>query len=135
MAADPYTRCPDCGFIVPPESMDYALTPCSGGIDWAWPVRVTCPCCHASYVIGAGDVLPPDAETTCHRCGATAAHPARAARVRCSGCGLLLLGPDLTPAQRDELRITEGLTGLAARAAVQAAKARRAARRGTEADR
>jgi len=91
---------------------------------------VTCPCCHASYVIAAGDVLPPDAEMTCHRCGTGAPHPAGAARVLCPGCGLFLLGPDLTPAQRDKLTVTEGLTGLAARAAVQAAKARRAARRG-----
>jgi hypothetical protein len=28
-AADPYSRCPDCGFIAPPESMEYTLT--SGG--------------------------------------------------------------------------------------------------------
>src|SRR5260370_20602915 len=134
MTADPYTRCPSCGFIAPPESMDYALAPGPGGIDWARPVRVTCPCCHASYVISAADVLPPDADMTCHRCGATAAHPAGSARVLCPGCGLFLLGPDLTPAQRGQLTVTEGLTGLAARAPVQAAKARRAARRsGTDA--
>ena len=77
-AADPYTRCPDCGFIAPPESMDYTLT-AGGGIGWDRPVRVTCLCCRASHHIGAGDVLPADAETTCHRCGAPAACPAAAA--------------------------------------------------------
>jgi hypothetical protein len=129
MTADPYTRCPDCGFTAPPESMDYAAAP-GGGIDWDRPVRVTCPCCHARYPISAADVLPPDAGMTCHRCGTSAPHPGGAARVRCPGCGLFLLGPALTPAQRAELRITEGMTGLAARAAVQAAKDRRTARRG-----
>jgi hypothetical protein len=41
-APDPYTRCPDCGFIAPPESMEYTLAP-AGGVDWNRPVRVTCP--------------------------------------------------------------------------------------------
>lgn len=103
MTADPYTRCPDCGFTAPPDSMDYVLTPDRAGIDWARPVRVTCICCHAGYHITAGDVLPPDAEMTCHRCGVGAPHPVGATRVRCPGCGLFLLGPDLTPSQRDEL--------------------------------
>ncbi len=130
MTAGPYTRCPDCGFIVPPESMDFGLTPDRAGIDWNRPVRVTCPCCHAGYPISAGDMVPPDAEMTCHHCGTGAPHPAGAARVLCPGCGLFLLGPDLSTSQRGELRITEGMTGLAARAAVQAAKDRRAPRRG-----
>jgi predicted nucleic acid-binding Zn ribbon protein len=130
MTADPYTRCPDCGFTAPPESMDYLLTLDGAGIDWGRPVRVTCMCCHAGYHITEGDVLPSDAEMTCHRCGACAPHPVGAARVRCPGCGLFLLGPDLTSSRRDELRITEGMTGLAARALVQAAKDRRAARHG-----
>ena len=86
-AADPYTRCPDCGFIAPAESMDYTLT-AAGGIDWDRPVRVTCLCWRASHDIGAGDVLPADGEMTCHRCGPAAAHPAGAARVQCPGCGL-----------------------------------------------
>jgi hypothetical protein len=108
-AAEPYIRCPDCGFIAPPERMDYALTP-DGEIDWDRPVHVTCLCCHASLTIGAGDVLPADTETTCHRCGAAAACPPGAARVQCPGCGLFLLGPDLTAAQRGELGVTEGLS-------------------------
>ncbi len=73
-AAQPYLRCPDCGFIAPPEPMDYALTP-AGEIDWDRPVRVRCLGCHASLTIGAGDVLQAGAQTTGHRCGATAAIP------------------------------------------------------------
>jgi LSD1 subclass zinc finger protein len=125
---DPYTRCPDCGFIAPPESMDYALTP-DDGIDWDRPVRVTCICCRASHHISAGDVLQADAEMTCHRCGTTTAYPAGAARVQCPGCGLFLLGPDLTAAQRDELAVTEGLAGFALRETYLAAKERAAQRR------
>jgi predicted RNA-binding Zn-ribbon protein involved in translation (DUF1610 family) len=127
-AADPYTRCPDCGFIAPAESRDYTLTP-GGGIDWDRPVRVTCLCCRASHHIGAGDVLQAGAETTCHRCGASAAYSAGAARVQCPGCGLFLVGPDLTVAQRDELAVTEGLAGLALREAYLAARGRAAQRR------
>ncbi len=115
MAADPYTRCPDCGFIAPPESMDYTLPPSRDGIDWDRPVRVTCICCHASHLISAGDVLACDAAMTCHRCGTAAPHPAGAARVQCPGCGLFLIGPALTPSQRDQLAITEGLAGIALR--------------------
>jgi hypothetical protein len=107
--------------------MDYTLTD-GGGIDWDRPVRVTCLCCHASHIIGAGDVLQADAETICHRCGAAAAYPAGAARVQCPGCGLFLLGPGLTAAQRNELAVTEGLAGLALRETYLAAK-ERAARR------
>ena len=54
--------------------MDYALTT-DGEVGWDRPVRVTCLCCHASLTIGAGDVLPAGAQTTCHRCGATVALP------------------------------------------------------------
>jgi hypothetical protein len=125
---DPYTRCPDCKWIAPPESMDYALAD-SGGIDWDWPVNVTCLCCHAHHTITADEVLPLDSQATCQRCGASVACPAGAARVRCTGCGLFLLGPDLTQAQREELRVTEGLAGLALRETYLAAKDR-AARRG-----
>jgi hypothetical protein len=129
MSADPYTRCPDCGFIAAPESMDYTLTP-GGGVDWDRPVRVTCMCCHASHHIGAGDMLPLDAQMTCHRCGAVAACPSGAARVQCTGCGLFLLGPDLTAAQRDELAVTEGLAGLALRETYLAARGRAQRRTG-----
>jgi hypothetical protein len=37
MTGHPYTRCPDCGFIAPPESMDYALTPGEGSIGTGRP--------------------------------------------------------------------------------------------------
>lgn len=122
-AADPYTRCPDCGFIAPPESMDYTLT-AADGIDWDRPVRVTCLCCRASHHIGAGDVLRADGETTCHRCTSTVPCPTGAARAQCPGCGLFLLGPDLTSQQRDELAITEGMADLALRETYLAAKER-----------
>jgi len=121
---DPYTRCPDCGFIAPPTSMDYALTPDLAGIDWTAPVRVTCFICHADHYPAAADVLPLDSVMTCKRCGEPVACPAGAARVRCTGCGLFLTGPDLTPAQRDELRIAEGLAGVALRETYLAARER-----------
>jgi predicted Zn finger-like uncharacterized protein len=117
---NPYTRCRDCGFIAPPESMDYAVT-ADGAIRWDQAVRVTCPCCHASYAITDADVLPAGAATTCHRCSAEVAYPAGAARIRCTGCGLFLLGPDLDDRQREELRITEGLAAVALRETYRAA--------------
>jgi len=69
-------------------------------------------------------VLPLDAQTTCHRCGAAVACPAGSARVQCTGCGLFLLDPDLSSAQRDKLAVTEGLAGLALRESYLAAKER-----------
>jgi hypothetical protein len=113
-AADPHSRCPDCGFAAPPESMDYALTgPSPGGeIDWTEPVHVRCMICGAAHGIGLADVLEPDSETARRRCAAAVAYRAGAARVQCTGRGLFLLGPDLTEAQREELRIAEGLRGL-----------------------
>jgi LSD1 subclass zinc finger protein len=109
-AAGPYSRCPDCRFIAPPESMDYALTgpPPDSGIDWSRPVHVTCMICHAHHDITAADVVQAGAVMSCKRCAAPVAYPAGAARVRCTGCGLFLLGPDLDDAQREELRITRG---------------------------
>jgi hypothetical protein len=100
--SDLYSRCPDCGFIAPPESMDYTLRP-DDEIDWERPVHVTCLVCHARHDITSADVLQADAETACKRCAAAVTHPAGAARVRCTGCGLFLLGPDLDETQREEL--------------------------------
>jgi len=129
-ARDPYTRCPDCKFIGLPGSMDYALTgpPPDGDVDWSQPVHVSCMICHARYDVTAADVVQDDAETTCKRCGAASACPAAAARVRCTGCGLFLIGPGLDEAQRAELDITERLAGLALRETYLAA-VRRAGRR------
>ena len=125
----PYTRCPGCGFIAPPEAMSYSLTE-TGGIDWGRPVNATCLCCHACRTIGTGEVLPLDSETTCQRCGTPAACPAGAARVQCPGCGLYLPGPDLSEGQLEELRITEGLAGMALRETYLAARDGAAQRRG-----
>lgn len=93
-AADPYTRCPDCKFIAPPESMDYALTgpPPDGDIDWSCPVHVTCMICHARYDITAADVLQADATMACKRCAASVTYPHGAARVQCTSCGLFAAG-------------------------------------------
>ena len=125
-APDPYTRCPDCKFIGLPGSMDYTLTgpPPDGDIDWARPVHVSCMTCHARYDITAADVLHADAVMTCKRCSASVGYPAGAARVRCTGCGLFLVGQDLDEAQRAELDITERLAGLALRETYLAAKRR-----------
>jgi predicted RNA-binding Zn-ribbon protein involved in translation (DUF1610 family) len=125
---DPYTRCPDCGFIAPPESMEYTLTS-AGGIDWDLPVHVMCLICRARRDITAAAVLLADAATTCTRCSVTVAYPAGAARVQCTGCGLFLLGPNLDAARRDELAVTEGLAGLALRETYLAAKEQAAQRR------
>jgi predicted CXXCH cytochrome family protein len=125
-AADPYSRCPDCRFIAPPESMDYALTgsPPDGGIDWSRPVHVTCMICHARHDITTADVLQVDATMVCKRCSASVTYPHGAARVQCTGCGLFLVGPDLDEAQRAELDITERLAGLALRETYLAAMRR-----------
>jgi LSD1 subclass zinc finger protein len=80
--------------------------------------------CHAHHDITAGDVLQADAEMTCKHCAAPVAYPAGAARVRCTGCGLFLLGQDLDDAQCEEMRITEGLARLALRETYLAAKRR-----------
>lgn len=113
-ATDIYTRCPDCGLIGPPSSMDYAIAD-GGGIDWGSRIEVRCMICHAVHSPGPGDVLPLDDAMTCKRCGASAPCPAGAARVRCPGCGLFLTGHQLTGQQIEELRIAEGLAGTALR--------------------
>jgi hypothetical protein len=112
--------------------MSYALTapPPDGDIDWTRPVHVTCMICHAHYDITAADVLQAAAVMTCKRCAATVAYPAGAARVQCTGCGLFLPGSDLDDAQREELRITEGLAALALRETCLAAKRRADGRAG-----
>jgi hypothetical protein len=58
VAADPYSRCPDCRFIASPESMDYTLTgpPPDGDIDWSCPVHVTCGRVRAGVVVCAGEL-------------------------------------------------------------------------------
>jgi len=120
-AADIYTRCPDCGLIGPPSSLDCAIAD-DGGIDWTARVEVRCVICHAVHSPGPGDVLPTDDVMTCKRCQAAVACPAGAARVRCPGCGLYLTGHQLTGQQLEELRIAEGLAGTALRARWLAAK-------------
>ncbi len=124
--AEPYSRCPGCRFIAPPESMDYALTgpPPDGAIDWSQPVHVTCMICHARHDIAAADLLQADATMVCKRCEASVTYPSGAARVQCTECGLFLVGPDLDAAQRDELDVTERLAGLALRETYLAAKRR-----------
>jgi hypothetical protein len=120
-AFEPYTRCPGCGFIAQPSSMDYMLGD-RGGTDWTRSVRVSCTCCHHRYLIGRDDVLPLTAEQSCPRCtGTVTACAAGAGRVRCTGCGVYLIGSGLSDAQRDELRITEGMASLALRESYLAA--------------
>jgi predicted Zn finger-like uncharacterized protein len=123
-AAELYACCPGCGFIAPPESMDYALTgpPPDGDIDWSQPVHVTCMICRAHYDITGASVPLADAEVACKRCDTAVAYPAAAARVRCTGCGLFLIGPGLDARQLEELRSTEGLANVALREAYVAAR-------------
>jgi len=125
MATDPddiYTRCPGCGFVSQPSSMSYVLAADGTGIDWDRPVEATCMICHATHSPGPADAPPLDDVMTCTRCGASAPCPTGAARVRCPGCGLFLTGRRLTSQQREELRIAEGLAGLALRERWLAAK-------------
>ena len=123
-AAEPYSCCPDCRFIAPPGSMDYALTgpPPDGDIDWSRPVHVSCMVCSAQYQVTADDVLQADATTVYKHCATSVNYPGGAARIWCPGCGVFLLGRDLGAAQREELRITEGLVGPALRETYLAAK-------------
>jgi LSD1 subclass zinc finger protein len=85
---------------------------------------MTCLLCRARHGITAAAVLQADAETAWKRCAATVTYPAGAARIRCTDCGLFLLGPDLDEPQRAQLRITEGLAGLALRETYLAARQR-----------
>lgn len=124
-----YARCPDCGFIAPPESADYGVT-ANDAIDWSRPACVTCMVCRAYHDVTVADVLQADAEMACKRCMAAVAYPAAAARVRCTGCGLFLIGPGLSEAQRGELRIAEGLADLALRETYLAATRRGGRRAG-----
>lgn len=75
--------------------MGYTLN-LDGDIDWDRPVRVTCLLCHARHDLTAADVLQAGAQTTCKRGAATVTYPVGAARIRCTGCGLFLLGPTWT---------------------------------------
>jgi hypothetical protein len=125
-AADPYSRCPDCP-VHRAAGVDglraYRAAP-DGDVYWSRPVHVPCMICHAHHDITAADVVQADAEMACKRCAGAVVCPAGAARVQCTGCGLFLLGQDLDDAQREELRITEGLAGLALRETYLAAKRR-----------
>ena len=108
--------------------MEYAIGP-DGGPDWDHPVRVSCMCCHHSYVIGRGDVLPLEAGQACPRCsGVVTACAAGAARVRCAGCGVYLVGSGLDASERERLSVTEGQAAVALRERYAAAL-RRAGRR------
>jgi hypothetical protein len=125
---EPYTRCPAYRFIARPSSMDYVISS-GGGPDWDHPVRVSCMCCHHSYVIGRGDVLPLTAGQPCPRCPAVVtACAAGAARVRCAGCGVYLAGSGLDAAERERLAVSEGQAAVALRERYVAAL-RRAGRR------
>jgi predicted RNA-binding Zn-ribbon protein involved in translation (DUF1610 family) len=116
-----YTRCPNCGFISPPSSGDYARDT-AGGIDWTLRVTVRCTVCHALHSPALDDVLPLDDTQDCSRCGASAPCPSGAAIVSCPQCGLLLTGRRLAPGQREELRTAEARAGAALRNRWLAAK-------------
>lgn len=119
-----YTRCPECGWIAPPSSMDYGVTADCAAVDWERPATASCMCCHATYAISEADLLALDSEMTCHRCEAAVACPAGAARAQCTGCGLLLLGAELSERQVGDLTATEGAAARALRARYIAARAR-----------
>jgi predicted RNA-binding Zn-ribbon protein involved in translation (DUF1610 family) len=116
--ADPgdiYIRCPACGFASPPSSMSYVRSADGTGIDWSQPVEATCMICHAACSPGPADLMALDDAMTCRRCQAAAPCPGGAARVRCPGCGLFLVGHRLTGQQWEELRATEARTAAALR--------------------
>lgn len=112
---DIYIRCPACGFTSPPSSMSYVRLADGTGIDWSQDVEATCMICHAACSPGPADVMALDDAMTCRRCQADAPCPGGAARVRCPGCGLFLVGHRLTGRQWEELRATEARAAAALR--------------------
>lgn len=112
---DIYIRCPACGFTAPPSSMSYARPDTGTGIDWSQRVEATCMICHAACSPGPADVMTLDDVMTCRRCQAAAPCPVGAARVRCPGCGLFLVGHRLTDRQWEELRDAEARASAALR--------------------
>jgi DNA-directed RNA polymerase subunit RPC12/RpoP len=106
-AGDIYIRCRACGFTSPPSSMSYVRSADGTGIDWSQRVEATCMICHAAGSPVPADAMALDDAMTCPRCQAAAPCPAGAARVRCPGCGLFLVGHRLTGRQQEELRATE----------------------------
>jgi len=125
----PYTLCPHCGLITPPTAMEYAVAgPGSDEILWTRPAEVTCCACQRRHLITEVDVLPNDAQTTCRRtgritCTAVTAHPAGAARICCTGCGLYMEG-DVDEATAARREVTEALWGVEAAATVRVARER-----------
>jgi hypothetical protein len=112
---DIYIRCPACGFVSPPSSMSYVRLADGTGIDWSQRVEATCMICHAACSPGPADVMALDDAMTCRRCQADAPCPGTAARVRCPGCGLFLVGHRLTGGQQEELRAAEARASAALR--------------------
>jgi len=112
---DIYIRCPACGFTSPPSSMSYVRSADGTGIDWSQRVEATCMICHAPCSPGPADVMALDDAMTCRRCQADAPCPVGAARVRCPGCGLFLVGHRLTGRQQEELRDAEARASAALR--------------------
>jgi hypothetical protein len=119
-----YTRCPMCRLVGPPQSATYQREPApASGVDWSYPVVVTCIPSGHEHAIGVDDLEPHDATHTCSRCSGTTPVPAAAAQVVCLSCRLYAAGP---AAQADDmvamrLRSVEQAHAIALRDALRAA--------------
>jgi len=105
---DLYVRCPHCGRVAQPSSMDYALTGGPGSeMNQARPVEVRCQSCHRLFD-ARGQWVAANTEITCSRCGERSPAAGEAVRARCFGCGLFNFGPAAaTAADRQRLDAVE----------------------------
>jgi ribosomal protein L37E len=106
--SDLYVRCPQCGRVAQPLSMDYVLVGGPGSEpDETHPVQVRCQICHQPFD-GRGRWVTADSQITCARCGERSPAAHQAVRARCCGCGLFNFGPAAaTPADGRRLAAVE----------------------------
>ncbi|GHF46028.1 hypothetical protein GCM10010359_55610 [Streptomyces morookaense] len=118
----PYVKCPACGLIGEPGSVECHLTADRRHVDWAEPMKVSCSSCYTYSLITRSDIVDRDGEHTCSRCGDRTACPAGADRVSCWGCGLFAPGPASTGARAAYRHDVEQAAAQWAAARIRAAK-------------
>ncbi|HEY6793462.1 MAG TPA: hypothetical protein VI248_02130 [Kineosporiaceae bacterium] len=96
-----YLRCPGCGVIATPATVDYPVTP-DGRLADGRPIEVTCTFDGHRHQVTAAAFLPRDAVAGCRRpgCAATFPVPTAADEVVCPACRLHQDGPGLDDQKR-----------------------------------
>jgi hypothetical protein len=98
-----YLRCPGCGVIAAPASVDYPVTP-DGQLADGRPIEITCTFDGHRYQVTAEAFLPRETAAGCRRrrCATTFPVPAAADEVVCPTCRLHQDGPGLDDEGRRE---------------------------------